>query len=130
MLRLPGLVPATVVALILGIGGFWGYEAGVIDVRTARLVKTRARMHDGMCVFTAAFHLKSPTDQATFALHQNEIRGEIVDAMRVKSRYMVQSPSAQKGLAVQFSNVVNRVTGRRIAANVTFDEFELSDSTK
>lgn len=129
MTRLPGLVPATVAALVVSIGLFWGYRSGAVDIQTVRLVKTRARMHDGLCVFSAAFHLQSAVDQASFALHQGEIRREILESMRVKSRYMVESASARKGLGVQFANLVNRVAGKRIANGVTFDQFELSEGT-
>ena len=124
--RASRFVLGTVVVLAISIAGFWGYRAGMTDgAATVRLSRTSAKMHDGTCVFVADFHLDSPLDRWSFGYHQEGIRAEIIEAMRTKSKYMVVTPSGQKGLQIQIANMANRIAGTRIAKNVTFDQFTL-----
>ena len=124
--RLPTFVLGTVLVLVTAVIGFWGKRIDVPNgFTTARLSQTKAKMYDATCTFTADFHLDSPFHMGTFAYHSEAIRVEIVETMRTKSRYMVESPTARKGLQLQMANVANRVSGRRIATGVTFAQFVL-----
>ena len=125
-LSVPRFVVATVLSLLLAIAGFWGYQtAQTQGLDVARLSQTKAKMHDTTCVFVADFHLASALGQGLFAVHKEGIRAELIRVLRTKSKYMVESPSARKGLQLQMANVANRLAGRRIADKVTFDRFTL-----
>lgn len=124
--QIPKFIIGTVIALFAAVGGFWGFRSGMMDgMETVRLSKTKAKMHDATCIFVADFQLESAVDQGAFAFYSETIRAEIIEAMRTKSKYMIVSPQAQKGLRLQFANVANRVAGKRIATNVTFDQFSI-----
>ena len=123
----PPSVLAAVLVLVVSVVAFWSYRTGMFGrLDTARLSKTKAKMHDATCTFVADFKLQSVTDQGAFAVHSEKIRREIVVAMRTKSKYMVETPQGQKGLRLQFANLANRIAGKRIATAVTFEQFTLN----
>jgi hypothetical protein len=125
--KIPPLVAASVVTLILTIVGFWGYATH--DARASRIAhitRTRAVLNDGACTFSAAVTLRPQADQWSFERHQGEVREALVALLRTKSRYMVSNPTAREALRIQMLREVNRVMAEPVADELRFTEFVLS----
>jgi hypothetical protein len=125
--RIPPLIAASVVTLVLTIVGFWGYATH--DARAARIAhisRTRAVLNDGSCTFAAAVTLRPQADPWAFERRQGEVREALVAILRTKSRYMVSNPTAREALRMQMLREVNRVMSAPIADELRFTEFVLS----
>jgi hypothetical protein len=123
-LSAPYVTAAIGVLLALMIAG-WGWETTGGLLRSVSIEHTQAKMNDGTCVFTADFVLRDLRSRFAFARHQQEIRDALVGLMRTKSRYMVETPAARQGLAVQMRNLANYTVDRRIADAVSLPEFDI-----
>lgn len=125
--RIPPLIAASVVALVVTIVGFWGYATHADSaLRIAHIMHARAPMNDGTCTFSAAVTLRPDADQWAFERHQGEMRQALVAVLRTKSRYMVSTPTAREALRSQMLREVNRVMDRPVADELRFTEFVLS----
>ena len=125
--RIPPLIAASVVALVVTIVGFWGYASHDDSaLRIAHIMHARAPMNDGTCTFSAAVTLRPDADQWAFERHQGEMRQALVAVLRTKSRYMVSTPTAREALRSQMLREVNRVMDRPVADELRFTEFVLS----
>ncbi len=125
--KIPPLIAASIVTLVLTIVGFWGYATH--DARASRIAhigRTRAVMNDGTCTFAAAVTLLPQADQWAFERRQGEVREALVALLRTKSRYMVSNPTAREALRVQMLREVNRIMATPIADELRFTEFVLS----
>jgi hypothetical protein len=125
--KIPPLIAASVVTLILTIVGFWGYathDAGAS--RIATIGRTHATLNDGVCTFAAAVTLRPDADAWAFERRQDEVRKALVGILRTKSRYMVSNPTAREGLRMQMLREVNRVMAAPVADELRFTEFVLS----
>jgi flagellar basal body-associated protein FliL len=125
--RLPPLITASVIALVLTIVGFWGYathDAGAS--RIANIGRTHAVLNDGTCTFAAAVTLRPDADAWRFERRQDEVRAALVMILRSKSRYMVSNPTAREALRMQMLREVNRVMAEPVADELRFTEFVLS----
>ncbi|MGH7893443.1 MAG: flagellar basal body-associated FliL family protein [Candidatus Binatia bacterium] len=123
--RVPPLIAASVVVLVVTIVGFWGYVAtspGAI----AHISRMQARLNDASCVFSADVMLRSRADEWEFQRKQVEVRAALVDLLRTKSRYMVSSAVAREALRRQMVREVNRVMDEPAASELQFTEFVLS----
>src|SRR5262245_2074018 len=99
--KMPPVLAASVMTLILTIVGFWGYAAN--DARGSRIAhigRTRAELNDGLCTFAAAVTVRSDAHWA-FERRQAEVRRALVALLRTKSRYMVSNPTAREALRSQ-----------------------------
>ena len=124
--RVPPLIAASVMTLILTIVGFWGYAAkDASGSRIAHIGRTRAALNDGLCTFAAAVTLKQDGHSA-FERRQGEVRRALVAVLRTKSRYMVSNPTAREALRRQMVREVNRVLDEPVADELEFTEFVLS----
>lgn len=124
--KVPPLIAASVITLILTIVGFWGYATqGPPGSRVAHIGRTRAVLNDGLCTFAAAVRLRSDA-QWTFERRQGEVRQALVEVLRTKSRYMVSNPTAREALRMQMLREVNRVMAAPVADELRFTEFVLS----
>jgi len=124
--KVPPLIAASVVTLLLTIVGFWGYatqDAG--GSRVAHIGRTRAALNDGLCTFAAAVTLRRDAQWA-FERRQGEVREALVAILRTKSRYMVSNPTAREALRLQMLREVNRVMAEPVADEFRFTEFVLS----
>lgn len=124
--KVPPLIAASVMTLILTIVGFWGYAAN--DARGSRIAhigRTRAALNDGLCTFAAAVTLRQDAHGA-FERRQAEVRRALVAILRTKSRYMVGNPTAREALRLQMLREVNRVLAEPVADELRFTEFVLS----
>jgi flagellar basal body-associated protein FliL len=125
--KIPPLIAASVVTLVLTIVGFWGYATH--DARASRIAhigRTRATLNDGACTFAAALTLTPQADQWAFERRQGDVRQALIALLRTKSRYMVSNPTAREALRVQMLREVNRVMDEPIAHELRFTEFVLS----
>jgi hypothetical protein len=84
-----------------------------------------ARLADGACQFAADVELQGRFSGFVFASHYIPIRTALKDLMRTKRIYMVDTPLARQSLRYQMVREVNRVVGRRVAADLQFTEFEV-----
>jgi flagellar basal body-associated protein FliL len=125
--KIPPLIAASVVTLVLTIVGFWGYATH--DARASRIAhitRARAVMNDATCTFSAAVTLRPQVDQWTFERRQGEVRDALIALLRTKSRYMVSNPTAREALRIQMLREVNRVMAAPVADELRFTEFVLS----
>jgi flagellar basal body-associated protein FliL len=125
--KVPPLVAASVVTLVLTIVGFWGYATH--DARASRIAhigRTQAVLNDGECTFSAAVTLRADADQSAFEERQGQVREALVAILRTKSRYMVSNPTAREALRMQMLREVNRVMAQPVADELRFTEFLLS----
>lgn len=125
--RLPPLVAASIVTLVLTIVGFWGWASH--DARASRIAhitRTQASLNDGGVTFAAAVTLHPDADPRAFERRQAEIRDALVALLRTKSRYMVSNPTAREALRLQMLREVNRVMAEPVADEIRFTEFVLS----
>jgi len=125
--KIPPLIAASIVTLLLTIVGFWGYathDGGSSHV--AHIARTRATLNDGLCTFAAAVTLRPHADQWAFERRQGEVREALVAVLRTKSRYMVSNPTAREALRRQMLREVNRVMDEPVADEFRFTEFVLS----
>jgi hypothetical protein len=125
--KIPPLIAASVVTLILTIVGFWGYATH--DARASRIAhitRTQATLNDGTCTFAAAVTLRPQANQWSFERRQGEVRNALVALLRTKSRYMVSNPTAREALRIQMLREVNRVLAAPVADELRFTEFVLS----
>jgi hypothetical protein len=125
--KIPPLIAASVVTLILTIVGFWGYATHDASAsRIAHITRTQATLNDGTCTFAAAVTLRPHADSWTFERRQGEVRDALVALLRTKSRYMVSNPTAREALRIQMLREVNRVMAEPVADELHFTEFVLS----
>lgn len=125
--KVPPLIAASVVMLILTIVGFGGYATHDARAsRIAQIARTHAVLNDGLCTFAAAVTLRPEADQGTFERRQGEVRQALVAILRTKSRYMVSNPTAREALRRQMLREVNRVLDQPMADEFRFTEFVLS----
>lgn len=125
--RPPPLLTAAIATLLFTIIGFWGYVAtDPAGLRIAHIARTRARLNDAVCVFSADVMLRSRVHQWTFERRQLQVRAALVDVLRTKSRYMVSTPVAREALRSQMLRAVNRVMEEPVADELRFTEFVLS----
>jgi flagellar basal body-associated protein FliL len=125
--RVPPLVAASIVTLVLTIVGFWGWASH--DARASRIAhitRTQASLNDGSCTFAAAVTLRPDADARALERRQGELRDALVALLRPKSRYMVSNPTAREALRLQMLREVNRVIGEPVADELRFTEFDLS----
>jgi len=125
--KVPPLIAASIVAMVLTIVGFWGYATHAAGAaRIAHIMRTRAALNDGLCTFAAAVTLRPDADQWAFERRQGEVRQALVAVLRTKSRYMVSNPTAREALRLQMLREVNRVMQEPVADELRFTEFVLS----
>lgn len=125
--KVPPLIAASLVTLVLTLVGFWGYATHDASAsRIAHIMRARATLNDGTCMFSAAVTLRPQADQWAFERRQGELREALVAILRTKSRYMVSNPTAREALRLQMLREVNRVMAEPIADELRFTEFVLS----
>lgn len=125
--KIPPLIAASMVVLMLTIVGFWGYATH--DARAARVAhlgRVQVAMNDGLCTFNAAVTLRPDADTWAFERRQPILREALVAILRTKSRYMVSNPTAREALRRQMLREVNRVMAEPVADELRFTEFVLS----
>ena len=125
--KVPPLIAAAVVTLLMTIVGFWGYATH--DARASRIAtiaRTHAVLNDGLCTFAAAVTLRPEAAHGTFERRQGEVRQALVALLRTKSRYMVSNPTAREALRHQMLREVNRVLDEPVADELRFTEIVLS----
>jgi hypothetical protein len=125
-------IPAPVVTALLVIlaivavtGWGWRWTAVPGAPAVAKVGRTKAKMFDGTCVFSAEVELRGTMSGMTFSRNYLAIKDALVELMRTKSEYMVRSSIARESLRSQMVQVVNRVVGREIAGELRFSEFLL-----
>ena len=91
----------------------------------ARIGRTQARLADGACEFAADVELDGRWSRYVFTTNYLSIRSALRDLMRTKRVYMVDTPTARQALVYQMVREMNRVAGRRVAADLRFTEFDL-----
>lgn len=105
---------------------FWGYHAQTRGGHPiGRVERTRARMNDAVCIFSADVELAGSIGKLEFDRHRLDIREALTEILRRKSSYMVDNPVARTALRHQMVAEVNRIAHRPIAVGLTFSEFEL-----
>jgi len=122
------LATGAVAVLVVIALAFAGFRPGVTAPNgrpLARIGKTQARLADGACEFAADVELDGRFSRYVFSSNYLSIRSALRDLMRTKRVYMVDSPTARQALRYQMVREVNRVVGRRVAADLRFTEFEL-----
>ena len=125
--KIPPLIAASVMTLVLTIVGFWGYAThGGGASHIAYLMRMQATLNDARCTFSAAVTLRPEVDQWAFERRQDDVREALVGVLRTKSRYMVSTPTAREALRAQMLREVNRVMERSVADELRFTEFVLS----
>src|SRR5262249_18039657 len=125
LLREPLVLATLALLAAIALGFVLRSSTGAPLVRTARLAKTRARLADGVCVFSTDVQLHSLWGQWAFARNQVEIRAGVMSLMKTKSRYMVDTPTARQALAWQVVRLVNNLTSTHTAERVAFPDFEV-----
>lgn len=123
--KVPPLIAASVVTLVLTIVGFWGWVATAPGT-VAHITRMQAKLNDASCVFSADVVLRNRADEWEFERKQVQVRAAIVDLLRTKSRYMVSSAVAREALRLQMLREVNRVMAEPAARELQFTEFVLS----
>lgn len=125
-------VPAPVVtALLLALavvavtGWGWRWTAAPGAPAVATVGRTKAKMFDGTCVFSAEVELHGTLSGMTFSRKYLAIKDALVELMRTKSEYMVRTSIARESLRTQMVQEVNRVAGSDIAGELRFKEFLL-----
>jgi flagellar basal body-associated protein FliL len=117
------------VAILVGLVGFalvfWGYTAEHAAGFVGRVERTRARLNDGVCIFAADIKLTGGFGKFEFDRHRLDIRDALIEILRRKSSYMVDSPIARAALRSQMVQEVNRIVHRRVALGLTFSQFDL-----
>lgn len=108
------------VALVAWSRGFGG-DGGTM----ATVPRTRARLFDGQCVFAADIELASVWGRLAFASRYPQVRNALIEVLRTKSRYMVNTQPAREALRGQMTAAVNRVIGDGRARRFEFTEFRL-----
>ena len=91
----------------------------------ARVDRTRAKLFDGMCEFSADVELRGRFGTFFFQRDYLQIRDAMIALLRTKSEYMVRTTQAREALRSQMRDTVNRVVGREIAADLRFTRFAL-----
>ena len=125
--KIPPLVVASVLGLVLTIAGFWGRATD--DARASRIAhitRTHAVLNDGVCTFAAAVTLRPDADAWKFERRQEAVRDALVAILRTKSRYMVSNATAREALTLQMLREVNRVMDEPVADELRLTEFVLS----
>src|SRR5262245_39539527 len=76
--KLPPIVTTAIAVLLLSIIGFWGYAATDPEgFRIAHISRTRARLNDAACVFSADVMLNSRVHQWAFQRRQPEVKAAL-----------------------------------------------------
>jgi hypothetical protein len=117
-----------VAVLLLAALLFAGFRPGITAQNgrpLARITRTQARLADGACEFAADVELQGRFSRLVFSSNYVSIRTALKDLMRTKRVYMVDTPLARQSLRYQMVREVNRVVGRRVAADLRFTQFEL-----
>lgn len=127
MPRLPAPIATAVLSVLVAIAiGFWGARGGGADGGAiAQISRTRAELSDGECEFAADVRLASRWGSFAFSMRQQTIRRSLIDLLRSKSAYMVDSAPAREALRFQMLSVVNDAIGSGRATDLRFTVFEL-----
>ncbi len=122
----PVVTAALIVLAIIAVTG-WGWRwTGIPGEHTvAKLGRTKAKMFDGTCVFSAEVELQGGLSGMSFSRNYLAIKDALVALMATKSEYMVRTAVARESLRSQMLAEVNRVAGRPIAGQLRFSEFLL-----
>jgi hypothetical protein len=125
----PAPVATGAIAVLVGIALlFAGFRPGVTAPSgrpLAHINRTEARLADGRCEFAADVELQGGFSRWVFSSNYLSIRTALRDLMRTKRVYMVDTPIARQSLRYQMVREVNRVVGRRVAADLRFTQFDL-----
>lgn len=122
------IATAAIAGLILIALLFAGFRPGLSAPNgrpIGRINKTEARLADGACEFAADVELQGRFGRVVFSSNYISIRTALKDLLRTKRVYMVDTPLARQSLRYQMVREVNRVVGRRVAADLRFTEFDL-----
>lgn len=118
-------VTALLAALVLVALIAWARGIGGDNASVAKVPRTRARLFDGQCIFAADIELASVWGRVAFASRYPQVRNALIDVLRTKSRYMVNTTTAREALRGQMRAAVNRVIGDGCAKRFEFTEFRL-----
>jgi len=117
-----------VVGLVVLAPACAGFRPGLDAPRgrpVARIGRTEARLADGACELAADVELQGRFGRWAFSSNDVSIRTALRDLLRTKRVYVVDTPLARQSLRYRMIREVNRVVGRRVAADLRFTRFEL-----
>lgn len=125
--RVPAPIVTAILLVLLAIAvAFWDRGGGRTDeANIAQISPTRAQLADGDCEFAADVHLTSRWSRFAFSMRQQSIRTALIELLRTKSVYMVDSGPSREAVRSQMLALVNALLGAGCATDLRFTMFEV-----